>query len=211
MNEPAVRLEEQIISLFPALETEVYQGWILKQTSNQTIVYPLYGSSDKNITKRIQACEEISHQKSLDCQFRIVEHTNYYLAACLENYGYKLHHSYIVGERYINEGAMLPGQNRSKETGTRKVILREETGENVTEKIVTDNGSVVGIKRQELLYLPKGRLPYGVGVDDIFQFAYGNHISRILVNIPENEKLLAHYRESGFHKAYLYRCYQREG
>ena len=97
-----------------------------------------------------------------------------------------------------------------EETGTPKAILREETGENVTEKIVTDNGSVVGIKRQELLYLPKGKLPYGVGVDDIFQFAYGNHISRILVNIPENEKLLAHYRESGFHKAYLYRCYQKE-
>ena len=138
MNEPAVRLEEQIISLFPALETEVYQGWILKQTSNQTIVYPLYGSSDKNITKRIQACEEISHQKSLDCQFCIVEHTNYYLAACLEDYGYKLHHSYIVGERYINESAMLPGQNRSKETGTLKAILREGAGENVTEKFVKD-------------------------------------------------------------------------
>ncbi len=61
----------------------------------------------------------------------------------------------------------------------------------------------MGIKRQELLYLPKGRLPYGVGVDDNLQFAYGNHI-------PENEKLLSHYRESGFHKAYLYRCYQKE-
>lgn len=158
MNEPAVRLEEQIISLFPALETEVYQGWILKQTSNRTIIYPLYGSSDKDIIGRIQACEEISHQKSLDCQFRIVEHTNYYLAARLEDYGYKLHHSYIVGERYINEGAVPPDQNRSKETGTPKAILREETGENVTEKIVTDNGSVVGIKRQELLYLPKAYL-----------------------------------------------------
>ena len=85
---------------------------------------------------------------------------------------------------------MLPGQNRSKETGTPIAILREETGENVTEKIVTDNGSVVGIKRQELLYLPKGRLPYDVGVDDILQFAYGNHISRILVNIPENQDFL---------------------
>ena len=138
-----------------------------------------------------------------------MEHTNYYWAARLEDYGYKLHHSYIVGERYINEGAVSPDQNRSKETGTPKAILREETGENVTEKIVTDNGSVVGIKRQELLYLPKGKLPYGVGLDDIFQFAYGNHISRILVNIPENEKLLAHYRESGIHKAYLYRCYQK--
>lgn len=106
MNEPAVRLEEQIISLFPALETEVYQGWILKQ-------------------------EEISHQKSLDCQFRIVEHTNYYVAARLEDYGYKLHHSYIVGERYINESAMPPGQNRSKETGTPKAILREEAGDSL--------------------------------------------------------------------------------
>ena len=122
MNEPAVRLEEQVISLFPALETEVYQGWILKQTSNRTIIYPLYGSSDKDIIERIQACEEISHQNSLDYQFRIVEHTSYYLAARLEDYGYKLHHSYIAGERYINEGAMPSDQNRSKETGTPKAI-----------------------------------------------------------------------------------------
>lgn len=77
MNEPAVRLEEQIISLFPTLETEIYQGWILKQTSHQTIVYPLYGSFHKNITERIQTCEEIRRQKSLNCQFHIVEHTNY--------------------------------------------------------------------------------------------------------------------------------------
>lgn len=210
MNEPAVRLEEQIINLFPAQETEIYQGWILKQASHQTIVYPLYGSFDKNITERIQACEEISHQKSLSCQFRIVEHTNYYLAACLEDYGYKLHHSNIVVERYISEGSMPPGHNRKKEIGIPKAILREKTGKNVTEKIVTDSGSVVGIKRQELLYLPKGKLPYGVDIDDIFQFAFCNHISRILANIPENEKLFAHYKESGFHKAYLYRCYQKE-
>ncbi|MDE7325775.1 MAG: hypothetical protein K2N63_05810 [Lachnospiraceae bacterium] len=88
--------------------------------------------------------------------------------------------------------------------------MREETGENIIEKIVTVNGSIVGIKRQELLYLPKGKLPYGVDVDDIIHFAFGNHISKILVNIPENEKLLVPYRESGFHKACLYRCYQKE-
>ena len=41
MNEPAVRLEEQSIRLFPTLETEVYQGRILKQTFHQTIVHPL--------------------------------------------------------------------------------------------------------------------------------------------------------------------------
>lgn len=209
MNESAVRLEEQIISLFPTLKTEVYQGWILKH-SYQTIVYPLYGSFDKNIAERIQACEAISRQKSLNCRFRIVEHTNYYLAARLEDCGYKLHHSYIVGEWNGNRNAILPGQNLNRKAGTLKAVLRKEAGENITEKIVADNGSVVGIKRQELLYLPKGKLPYGVDIGDIFQYASDNHISRILVNIPENEELLAYYRKSGFHKAYLYRCYQKE-
>lgn len=31
MNESAVRLEEQIISLFSEWETEICQGWILKK------------------------------------------------------------------------------------------------------------------------------------------------------------------------------------
>jgi len=31
MNEPAIRLEEQIISLFPGMETLVCHGWILKK------------------------------------------------------------------------------------------------------------------------------------------------------------------------------------
>jgi len=31
MNEPAIRLEEQIISLFPGVETLVCHGWILKK------------------------------------------------------------------------------------------------------------------------------------------------------------------------------------
>lgn len=30
MNEPAVKMEEQIINLFQEVETEVYEGWVLK-------------------------------------------------------------------------------------------------------------------------------------------------------------------------------------
>lgn len=31
MNEPAIRTEEQIISLFPDRETQICQGWIMKK------------------------------------------------------------------------------------------------------------------------------------------------------------------------------------
>lgn len=31
MNEPAIRMEEQIISLFPGMETLICHGWILKK------------------------------------------------------------------------------------------------------------------------------------------------------------------------------------
>lgn len=207
MNEPAVRLEEQIISLFPALETEVYQGWILKQTSHKIIIYPLYGGSlyKQDIVERIKKCEEISRQKSLSCEFRIVEHTNYYLASLLEDNGYR-RHCHFVMERYVNEWAATFNHSASKE-----MILNKTIGANITDEVVTNNGLMVGIRRQELLYLPNGKLPCEIEIDDIFQFAVGSQISRIVVNIPENENLLAHYQKLGFHKAYLYRCYQKEG
>ena len=60
MNEPAVRLKEQTIILFSNLETEVYQGWVLKETPCHIVIYPLYGSSNKDIVKRIRGCGEIS-------------------------------------------------------------------------------------------------------------------------------------------------------
>lgn len=211
MNEPAVRLEEQIISLFSDLETEIYQGWVLKETSYHTVIYPLYGGSlnKQDIVDRIKECEEISHQKSLSCEFHIVEHTNYYLASLLEDNGYK-RHCHIVAEQYVNEWTTTPNHNTSKEMRKTKMILNKTAGANITEKIVTNNGSIVGIMRQELLYLPNGRLPCDVEIDDIFQFAVENQISRIIVNIPDDENLSAYYKESGFHKVYLYRCYQKE-
>ena len=210
MNEPALRLEEQIISLFSNFKTEIYQGWVLKETSCHTIIYPLYGSSDNSIVERIRACEEISRQKSLSCEFRIIEHTNYHLAACLEDNGYKLRHCYIVGEWHLNEAGFQTVPNQSEVYKKRKVTLRKTTGTNITENIVANDGSVVGIKRQGILYLPNGKLPHDMEISDIFLFATENQISDILVNIPEDEKLLTYYKEAGFHKAYLYRCYQKE-
>ena len=42
VNEPAIRTEEQIISLFPDRETQVCRGWVLKRMEEQLWVYPLY-------------------------------------------------------------------------------------------------------------------------------------------------------------------------
>ena len=42
VNEPAIRTEEQIISLFPDRETQVCRGWVLKRMEGQLLVYPLY-------------------------------------------------------------------------------------------------------------------------------------------------------------------------
>lgn len=210
MNEPAVRLEEQIISLFSSLETEIYQGWVLKETSSHIVIYPLYGSPNNDIVERIRGCEEISRQKSLSCEFRIVEHTNYHLASRLEDCGYKIQNCCIVAEHDMNESDFAFNRNLCKEIVKPKVSLGRMAGMNTTENIVTNNGTTIGIKRQKLLYLPNGRLPCDVEIDDIFQFAVENQISKILVNISETEGLLAYYEKAGFHKAYYYRCYQKE-
>ncbi len=42
VNEPAIRTEEQIISLFPDRETLICWGWVLKRMERQLLVYPLY-------------------------------------------------------------------------------------------------------------------------------------------------------------------------
>lgn len=61
MNESAIMMEEQIISLFPGMEILVCQGWILKKMERQLWVYPLYYKySEGNIPDNIRRCEEIS-------------------------------------------------------------------------------------------------------------------------------------------------------
>ena len=99
MNEPAIRTEEQIISLFPDRETLICRGWVLKRMEGQLLVYPLYYKfSDGDIPENIRRCEEISRQCGAGCVFRIVEHTNYHLSSILMDNGYGLEKCGVVGE-----------------------------------------------------------------------------------------------------------------
>ena len=68
---------------------------------------------------------------------------------------------------------------------------------------------VIGIKRQELLFLPDGNLPF-VDIENILRFSVDNGVTRILADIPGKEELPEQYGRAGFHRTYLYRCYQKE-
>ena len=68
--------------------------------------------------------------------------------------------------------------------------------------------TVVGIKRQGLLFLPDGNLS-DTGLEDILRFAAANGIVKTLADIPEEEELPEQYVRLEFHRAYLYRRYQK--
>lgn len=208
MNESAVRLEEQIISLFPDRETLVCQGWILKKKGGQLFVHPLYCNlSQMNILDNIQKCEEISRQSSLDCTFRIIEHTNYHLSSVLTDNGYKVEKCCVVGRLY------LMGTDRylcDKKAQKCRLFLKETAGMGMVEYVMAESGTRVGIKRQSLLFLPDGNLSDGVGLGEILQFVVENGITQVLADFPGREKLPEQYMQAGFSEAYLYRCYQKQ-
>ena len=207
MNEPAIKLEEQIISLFQDRETLLCQGWILKKMGGRLLVYPLcYKYSQGNIPDNIWKCEEISRHSRLDCVFRIVEHTNYHLSSILTDNGYVLKECGVVGEWNLTEDT---GNLYAPKKPQGSLFLKNGTGEKNAEYVMADADTVIGIKRQELLFLPDGNLP-DAGIEDILRFSVDNGVTRILADIPGKEELPEQYGRAGFHRAYLYRCYQKE-
>ncbi len=204
MNEPAIRLEEQIISLFPDRETQVCQGWVLKKMEGQILVYPLYYRfSEGDIPENIRRCEEISRRCGTGCVFRIVEHTNYYLSSILTDNGYGLEKCGVVcewdltgdaGEQLCVEESMPEGLFLKNGNGGTGYVMVGET--------------VIGIKYQGLLFLQDGNLP-DIGIEDVLRFSAAHGIVRILADIP-GEGLPEQYGRAGFRRAYLYRCYQKK-
>lgn len=204
MNESAIRTEEQIISLFPDRETSICRGWVLKRMEGQLLVYPLYYKfSEGDIPENIRRCEEISRQCGAGCVFRIVEHTNYHLSSILTDNGYGLEKCGVVGEcsltgdagKLCMEGKMQGGLFLKNGNGGTEYVMAGET--------------VIGIKRQGLLFLLDGNLS-DTGLEDILRFAAANGIVKILADIPGEEELPDQYRRLGFCRAYLYRRYQKK-
>ncbi|WP_251209728.1 hypothetical protein [Acetatifactor aquisgranensis] len=178
VNEPAIRTEEQIISLFPDRETLICRGWVLKRMEGQLLVYPLYYKfSEGDIPENIRRCEEISRQCGAGCVFRIVEHTNYHLSSILTDKGYGLEKCGVVGEWNLTRDA-----GKLCMEGKMQGELFLKSGNGGTEYVMAVE-MVVGIKRQGLLFLPDENLS-DTGLEDILRFAAANGIVRILADIP---------------------------
>lgn len=208
MNEPAIRTEEQIISLFPDRETFVCRGWVLKRMGGQLWVYPLYYKfSEGDIAENVRRCEEISRQYGAECVFRIVEHTNYHLSAILTDAGYVLLECGVVGELYLPDSESCFNRVGKGQDG---LSLRKGADDGSVEYIVAEGGMVIGIKRRELLFLLDGKLLDDVTLENVLQFSKVNGIKNVLADIPETEKLPEEYERVGFQRSYLYRCYQME-
>ena len=208
MNEPAIRVEEQIISLFSEKETQVYQGLVLKKVERRLLVYPLYYKfSAEDIPENIRKCEEIGSQFGEACVFRIVEHTNYHLSAILTDCGYGLEKCGVVAEWKVsnleNVGALWMEGEREDE------LWWKETPDRQVRYLMVGEDRLIGIKGQELLFLPEGNL-LGVRIESIVRFSMAEGISRILADIPGKEELPEQYGRMGFGRAYLYRCYYKE-
>lgn len=204
VNESVIRTEEQIISLFPDRETFICQGWVLKKMERQLLVYPLYYKfSQGNILDNIRKCEDISRQNRIDCAFRIVEHTNYYLSSVLMDSGYGVKEYGVVGEWSLTgDAGRLCAERNSRHL--KSVAAGEDA-----EYVMTETDKVVGIKRQGLLFLSDGNLP-GADLEDVLRFSVENGIIRMLADIPGKEELPEQYGWAGFRRAYLYRCYQKK-
>ena len=146
MNEPAIRTEEQIISLFPDRETLICRGWVLKRMEGQLLVYPLYYKfSEGDIPENVRRCEEISRQCGAVCVFRIVEHTNYRLSSILTDNGYGMEKCGVVGEWNLTGDAGKLCMKRKMPEG-----LFLKNGNGGTEYVMVGE-TTIGIKRQGLL------------------------------------------------------------
>lgn len=100
-----------------------------------------------NILDNIQKCEEISCQGSLNCMFRIVEHTNYYLSSVLADNGYRVEKCCVVGDLYLmGTGSCLCESEMQK----CRLFLKQGKGTETVEYVMAEPDITIGIKKQNL-------------------------------------------------------------
>lgn len=165
MNEPAVKMEEQIINLFQEVETEVYEGWVLKTLGSRLIVFPLYNVYPDNMDERIRACERLGNEKSAECMFRIAENTNFYLHSRLEKNRYILRERTIVGDLSITEETAdrfsLYGRIESENEDRTESIIESRTAGRVEKAPAIDIKPKPGHRRMEGWFWKRRRMDCG--------------------------------------------------
>ena len=96
MIKEILQIEELSINAFPAILTELYDGWILRYSNGYTYrgnsVNPLY-SSTIELEDKIKYCECKYFEKGLPCVYKITENVEKELDHSLEKLGYTMEKS----------------------------------------------------------------------------------------------------------------------
>lgn len=96
MNKEILRIEELSINAFPAISTELYDGWILRYSDGYTYrgnsINPLY-SSTIDLENKIEYCEYKYFEKGLPCVYKMTENADEGLDSSLEKRGYTIEKS----------------------------------------------------------------------------------------------------------------------
>lgn len=93
MNNKILQIEELSINAFPAILTELYDGWVLRYSNGYTYransINPLY-SSTIDIKDKIKYCESKYFEKGLPCVYKMTENVDSELDISLEIQGYTI-------------------------------------------------------------------------------------------------------------------------
>lgn len=96
MKKEILQLEELAINAFPAILTELYDGWILRYSNGYTYrgnsINPLYLSTI-DLKDKIKYCECKYFEKGLPCVYKMTENIDRALDINLENQGYTIEKS----------------------------------------------------------------------------------------------------------------------
>ncbi|HEX3077991.1 MAG TPA: GNAT family N-acetyltransferase [Lachnospiraceae bacterium] len=113
MSSIIIKYEELSINAFPALLTEIYDGWILRYANGYTYransVNPIYTSSE-SLDRKVNICEEKYFQKGLPCVFKMTDNLDSILDGMLEKRGYDIQKSADIMERKLAEESFMDQQ-----------------------------------------------------------------------------------------------------
>lgn len=106
------RIEELSLNGWPALQTVLYDGWLLRfadgYTKRANSINPIYGHG-ANLDEKIKYCENLYHARGRQTVFKITPFSEpYHLDARLEELGYeRVDHSLVktafIGDLHVSE------------------------------------------------------------------------------------------------------------
>ncbi len=150
VSNQVIRMEEDILSLLPCEETQVYAGCIRKTIGCTVWICPLYGLSDEK--NQIEKSEQYTRLKNAACSFRILDGTHYALRYRLLENGYQETGRFLIGAYLFTE------ENRKEKEAcpekSRFFVGQDDKGSRTV--IESRENKSVGLLGADCLFLPDG-------------------------------------------------------